>query len=202
MQGVPEVVAGRALRRQRRITGILVAVLIGVTSGAVLAISTSGDESRQQMAIPDPRILDPNAPLLVNGKQTTLEAARKIVGFPVYRPQHALASDQSLLEVWAATDGQPTVGLKYGSGLRVFLYLWPPASAAQAAQLYDAQASETGAGWTQSINGHAAWVAPADSQAPGFPPGGVVDMTIGQIEVSIQGDFPIQQLVEIAESVG
>src|SRR5205085_375806 len=81
-------------------------------------------------------------------KETTLDQAGPAAGFTIYRPDIALASDQSLSHVWLgnepASEGmlpkgdQTSVGLSYRSGIVVRYVPWqhgtdaPPFSESQA----------------------------------------------------------------------
>jgi hypothetical protein len=142
---------------------------------------------------------DPNEELLQPGHQVTLEEASATVGFGLIRSQHPLASDRNLGEVWLGEAGATEVGLRYESGLRAYITIWPAGK--DPAAFYEKLASETGAGRSQTINGFPAWAVSANEHSSGYPPTAVVDLSIGGVEISLQGDFPLETLIAIAETV-
>lgn len=194
---------------QRRWVTLFFAFLVG--SIAVLGywlvagpFSFLSDEERGAAAsVFDPRILNPNdpsQPLLLGGRLVGLEQAKDITGIPVLRPRHPLASDASLYQVWISTSETPEVALRYSTGVRVYLSVWPPGSVP--ATFYQTQVAESGVGEFQMISGNPAWVVAANAQAPSWPPNAVVDVSIGNIEVILQGNVSVEDLVAVAETVG
>jgi hypothetical protein len=161
------------------------------------------DQSHEGISLFDPRILDPEDPsqaLLRGGEAMSLARAEEILPVRVLRPQHSLAADSTLTQLWIGSAGVTEVAMRYESGVRVYLTVWPPNK--DPASFYRELASEGGVGEFSSVSGHPAWVVARDEQAPGWPPSSVVDMTIGRVEVSIHGRYPTSQLVAIAETVG
>lgn len=155
----------------------------------------------------DPFILDPsdpNQPLLRDGQLVTLDQAASSLPFPIFRPHDAAASDDTLTQVWVKIDTQDAAlgfeaALRYASGLRAYLTVWPPS--ADPGAFYRQQVAESGVGSAETINGHPAYVVAANAQTAGFPPWGVVDLSIGNVEISLQGNFSVEDLVRIAASV-
>lgn len=193
--------------RWKAAAGLLVAFSVGVSLGLVTwevkSRQPSDDRAAFRAAGFDPvgrDPSDPTQPLLVPGERVSLSDALEQAPMLLMRPQHELASDSSLTEVWVANEGGfREVGFRCASGLRAYLSVWPPASDPMA--FYESLVKDTGAGSVVTISGNPAWVSAANSQADGFPAHSVVDMTVGGIEISLQGDFRAATLLEVAESV-
>ncbi|MGH3668726.1 MAG: hypothetical protein ACRDU7_10565 [Acidimicrobiia bacterium] len=175
-------------------------MLIVVTARATLETALTAGGQNQHPFLPfvsDPS--DPTQPLLREGYETTLQAATAVTGLSLSRPQSDLASDQTLDEVWVGTAGYPEVALRYESGLRLYITMWP--SGADPARSYARLVSESGVGWTTSLGGNPVLAIPKDAQAKGFPPVSVVDISLGDVELSIHADVPVEKLLSVAESV-
>jgi len=79
--------------------------------------------------------------------------------------------------------------------------LQPGPRAKDPAGFYKTSAEESGAGTFQEINGHPAWVVEADSQAPGFPEESFVLLSIDDVESTLQGQLPLEDIVKVAGTV-
>jgi hypothetical protein len=175
---------------------------LGVVIGAYFWL---GVYPRNQMSQPQGywpigvNLNDPSRPLLDGGIRVSVEEAAARSGIAVYRPQASLASDDSLSEVWLGTANVPEIGLRYESGLRAYLSVWPAGK--KPADFYGRFVAESGVGWTTTINGHPALVIPANAQGDGFPPTTVVDISLGSVEVSLHADVSVEELVAIAATV-
>ncbi len=199
--------------RVSRVAAPVAAFLVGLL--AVLAVAELAH--RPAGGSPGP---DVGTQSMIGGQQTTLEGAASQVPFPIFRPQDPLASDSSLREVWVTIpnpDVQPAVQLKYASGVVLTLTQWPPGE--DPAQSYQEGLAETGGvGSLETVNGHPAWVVPANAPLPNpaqvaHPAGTTVsvgladpstssiDMTIGGVDIVLKATLPISDLMRVAASV-
>lgn len=193
---------------RRKILSLGLASLIG--AGAVFAywlfagpfVFLSPTERQEAMSSFDPFTLDPedsSQPLLRDGERVSLARAQLDLPIEVLRPQHSLASDSSLSQVWVGTKDVTEVGIRYQSGIRVYLTMWPVNK--DPGSFYRELVAESGAGKVVLVGGNPAWVVEQHEQAPGYPPTSVIDITIGNIDVSIYGDYSTDQLLEVAKTV-
>jgi hypothetical protein len=188
-----------SLRKKRVVTWVIAFLLGSAASGLTIgALSQEAPQDQTTFGIGfDPT--DPSEDLLQPGRRVTLAVADSTVPFSLIRPQHASASDASVIEVWLGEAGVNEVGFRYASGLRAYLTVWPEGK--DPASFYKSHASDSGAGRYQEINGYPAWVVSADEQAKGYPPTSVVDLSIGNVEISLHADLPADTLVEVAATV-
>jgi len=186
-----------AIRPTRTLVALAVA---GLIVGMIIGLTHRTDRSGEPpgFSILDPR-LDPSSgdvPLLRGGQQVDLSIASAMTPFPIYRPQTAEDQDSTIKEVWVLSGSPPEVAIRYSSGLRVYLTIWPDGQ--DASSFYQAQVEESGVGSYQTINGYPAYVVAADAQAPGYPSTSVVDVTVGNVEISMHADVPVEELVGAA----
>lgn len=184
----------------RRTRSFVVLAIIGFAVGSFVAVAprTERSGSVKDFSALDPR-LDPtneNVPLLRDGRQVDLSTASAATPFPIYRPQTAENADGTIKEVWVYGGAPPEVAIRYVSGLRVYLTTWPEGQ--DPASFYQSQVEESGVGSYQTINGYPAYVVAADAQAPGYPATSVVDVTVGDVEISLHADMATDELVETA----
>jgi hypothetical protein len=187
-------------RSRRRLFAAAAIAAFVLGAAAALFVADGGSQEGQQSIFGlgfDPT--DPQEDLLQPGHRVPLDVAVATFDWAIIRPQHQLASDKTLAEVWIGDTGAQEIGLRYESGLRAYLSVWPDSK--DPGGFYRSLVSESGAGAYQEINGHPAWVVAVNEQASGYPPNAVVDLTIGRVEISLQGDFPIETLVGIAATV-
>lgn len=170
-----------------------------VASSVVLSRDRSDDEASFSPSGPRQLtdIFDPSKPLMLSGKETTLQEVATIAGFPVYTPNEA--ADVSP-EVWYSADTSE-VALRYDTDLVLLLTPWPSGAKLDVAAPYDAQAKEMGVGHTTTINEHPAWVLPSTGEDGGDGSVSVVHLMIDKIDVTLYGTMPVDDLVKVAESV-
>jgi len=185
--------------RGRALLAACVAVFLAGSGAVVLSRALTVDETPRTFFDLGFDPTDPKEDLLQPGHQVTLEEASATVGVGLIRPRHPLASDASLAEVWLGEAGATEVGLRYESGLRAYITTWPAGK--DPAAFYEKLASEAGAGRSQTINGFPAWAVSANEHSTGSPPTAVVNLSIGRVEISLHGDFPLETLIAIAETV-
>ncbi|MEX0754176.1 MAG: hypothetical protein WD206_04615 [Actinomycetota bacterium] len=197
------------MNAQRRLSEnrIIIALSLIAVTGAIVWVraSQSTSERADQEAFSetpfDLRPFDPSderAPLLQPGEQVPLSQADGSFGLPSIRPNHELASDESLSEAWV---GGGEIAYRYESGLRVYLAGWPEES--DPVDFYSSSQKETGAGELVSIRGQVGWAVPKDGQQPGYPTEAFVLFVTDGVEVSLQGgDLTTTELLDVAESVG
>lgn len=189
----------------RRAVLLFAAFLVGAGVGGIYLIA-HGEQMppqvrvRGQASVPGEgpdlmAIFDPSQPLMIDGMQVTLDQAASFSGYPVYRPA---AMDSVTPEVWFSQDTDE-VGLRYGSSLVLLLSRWP--AGMDPSQSYRQQAADWHAGYATTITGYPAWVVPQDAQAAGFPPVNVVHVTIGDVEVTLFGQMPLDALLGVAETL-
>ena len=195
--------AHRLLSRKRIAIGLVLIGLIGVVVW-VNTVQSSPLERVGRKAfhetVFDLRPFDPRdegSPLLDPGERVSLGEADGAYGLPSLRPDHQLASDESLSEAWI---GGNEIAYRYESGLRVYLASWPKES--DPLDFYSSSREETGAGELVSIRGHVGWAVPKDGQQAGYPAEAFVVFVTDGVEVSLQGgDLTTSQLLGVAESV-
>lgn len=156
-----EAETGNAVRLVTRLRGravLAAAVAAFLVGSGVVALFRAATEATPNTSFFnlgfDPT--DPSEELLQPGRQVTLEEASATTGVGLIRPQHTIASDASLSEVWLGESGDTEVGLRYDSGLRAYITVWP--AGGDPAAFYGKLASVTDAGRYQTINGFPAWV--------------------------------------------
>lgn len=184
----------------RATRSLAVVAVAGFVVGLIVSVTprTDGSGEVQDFSVLDPR-LDPisgNVPLLRDGQQVDLSTASAMMPFPIYRPQMAENGDGTIKEIWVLGGPPPEVAIRYISGLRVYLTTWPQGQ--DPPSFYQSQAEESGVGSYQMINGYPAYVVAADAQAPGYPSTSVVDVTAGNVEISLHANMPVDELVETA----
>lgn len=181
-------------------TSLAVLAILGLAVGSFVALAPRTEESRsaQDFSALDPRLdpTDENVPLLRDGRQVDLSTASAVTPFQIYRPQTAVNADGTIREVWVYGGPPPEAAIRYISGLRVYLTTWPAGQ--DPASFYQSQVEESGVGSYQTINGYPAYVVGADAQAPGYPATSVVDVTVGNVEISLHADMTTDELVETA----
>jgi hypothetical protein len=140
-------------------------------------------------------------PLFPGGNPTSLPDAARVAKHPLYLPARlprALGDERP--EAWIV-DRQ--VGIRYSSGsesgLVVDYGLWPPGG--DPASSYKGIVRESGGGETTPIQGWPGLVIPASAAGPQEPPVSIVAVTLDRTEVRLYGRVPIQDLVEVAESL-
>jgi hypothetical protein len=146
-------------------------------------------------------IFNTDEPLLADGTLVTLDSAAALVQYPIYRLQ-----DQSMgqPEVWLSKIGSESgstyeVALRYDADLVLTFGRWPEGT--DPAEVYQRLAGEWDAGYVTTIGGHAAWVIPPGAREPESPPVSVVHVTIGDVEITLFGRMPVEQLVSLAGSL-
>jgi hypothetical protein len=188
--------------------------LAGAATAAVLAIVITfggpADDVRLEPCRQDSGFRGPvlpchlfltREPLLLDGRRTSLREAVELAQHPLYVPTSfpaALADERP--EVWVA-DRQ--VGIRYRSGsesgLVVMYGLWP--TGRDPGAFYADFSGEWGRGRPVSIGGWPGLMIPPGEAGSGGPPVSVVNVTLDRTEVRLYGRVPIQNLVEVAESL-
>lgn len=192
---------GDAMTRRNRRLPFVAAFFVGAVVAGIAwtAVVTNREESpAQNLGLFDPRI-EPTE-LLRGGERVNLAEAEARVGFDLLRPQDDVASDASISEVWILTGETTEAALRYESGLRIYLTVWP--TAANPRSFYEELARDSGVGRVLEINGFPAFSVGKDEQAQGYPADSVVLVSIGNVEVSLHADMPIDELVNTAMTVG
>jgi hypothetical protein len=123
-----------------------------------------------------------------------LAKAIKTAGFVVYRPQDPLASDESLSETWLAAN-PPQVGLKYSSGLEVYV---EPSVLGDPKKRYQHWISQGTPGHIEAIFGVTSFVIPGNS-GQGTPAS--VDLVLNGVHVAIVGDSSVDELRRVAATI-
>jgi hypothetical protein len=98
-----------------------IAVAVGLLLGTTLILTARHQTASN--ATPEARSVLPligsDAPLGPNGQSVGLSRALVMSPVPVYRPQAALASDDTVSGVWVRSVGVPEVFIRYASGIEV-----------------------------------------------------------------------------------
>jgi hypothetical protein len=185
----------QAHRNSARVGAAVLVITLGAGAGVVYRLG--GTKTSADRLAPYPRplsaIFDPSQPLLIQGlKTSTIAQAAASLDYPLYAPSGAAPS-----EVWVS----PTVdeaGIRFGSSLVLTFARWYPN--ADVTNVYRAEAQQWGIGYETLLSDHPSWVIP---DHPGNPAPGVaaVHITIGNVEVVLYGEMPIDQLVPIAQSL-
>ena len=149
------------------------------------------------LGVPDLR--DPGE-LVPGGRKVTLRRAESSVNFHGYRPDDSAASDNSIQEVWVSGGGDSgTVGLRYGSKLRLFLTAWPEGKS------FGGWArgivSDTGSGFVDTVRGVDAWIVPPDANWDGSP--GSVELVLDGIDITLieDGQLTRDDLLRIVDTL-
>lgn len=182
---------------------VLAAVLAGL-SATYVAISLFGSDGNQPTQRSNPAdtsdaragvlFPSPEAPLLF-GLKSTLEQAEAKAGFHLYRPDHVLAKDALINDVWfeeTSTDDEPwmQVAITYSSGLRMYLLpAWVDGMDKNPESQYESRADEfPGSAEAKVIGGNPALV--VEKTAPNRP--AAVDLVVEGVRVQIVGgDAPV-----------
>jgi hypothetical protein len=142
-------------------------------------------------------LIDPNEPLGPDGPATTLQAAIETGPVLVFRPQTPLASDKSIVGVWARADGPPEVFLRYQSGLEVAIR---PADFANGfAAFYQGEIDQGYPGELVEIAGVQIFVNAGKEDVSS--PAAVLELDGMLIELIGKGDFTRADMLTLAASV-
>ena len=188
---------GRSASRWLRNAGLVAAslILIGVSGALWLHFHSSSSPSRGVLS----QIGLPNGVPFPNAKRVSLASASEAVPFVLYRPQDALASDQSVVRVWVTPNGAaaPQAAIEYKSGIRVHIL---PQQFQDVLAAYQGVIEETKIGSVETINGFPALILPGN--IPGYAP--TIDTVIRGVEVQIVGgphDFSVADMLRVAASI-
>ncbi|HYN36979.1 MAG TPA: hypothetical protein VEV82_08385 [Actinomycetota bacterium] len=144
-------------------------------------------------------IFDPSEPLFPSGERVAKEEASSRAGYEVVEPTWFPPSVESCeAEVWFSGAGNE-VGLRYGSQLVLNFGEWPPGRDPAAA--YESQASDWETGYTTTLGSHPAWIVPRDDRSPGQPPVNIIHLSRGNVDIRLCGRMPIDDLLNVAESM-
>jgi hypothetical protein len=180
----------RAAREKRQRWMVLAFVL------PILAIAVPLALSRGAAPYVKPGPVGTNGSIIANGVPANLSTAVALSGVPVFRPHDTRADDSSLEQVWAAPNPRQ-IGLRYASGLHVYLR---PSELGDPTAFYESQLREGVQGTLVTINGNVAFVVPPRKE-DAIP--GSVDMVVKGIEIAIvgYGEFTSDDLIRLAQSV-
>jgi hypothetical protein len=174
--------------------------LVAVTTLGLASLQSGrrvDNQAAPQAGRPLVAILDQGQPLMpASGEQTTLADAAATAGFPLYRP--AGAGPPS--EVWIAEvdQGRYEVALRFDTDLVALLGVWPEGKDPVAS--LESMTSDSGAGYTTTIDGNPARVRPYDP-SKGEEPVNVVTMVVGGVEVILYGKADVDQLIGLASDL-
>jgi hypothetical protein len=177
-----------------RILGLTLALTVG---GVVGMVAAAPGEEGHQVLLPGVRpltaIFDSSQPLLIPGKQVaSLALGGSAVGYPLYGPQGALPS-----EVWVSPDVDEA-GARVGSSLVLTFALY--STTEEPATVLANEAKDWNLGYTATISGRPAWVIPDHDGNPA-PGVACIHVAIGNVEVTMFGKMPIEDLLTEAESL-
>jgi hypothetical protein len=198
-------------RRPWRIRAVGVFVAAAVCGGVASAVALSSESETpipadggiaNRLAALGVSIapLPPGAPVISDGKLVSLEEAGTALGEVVLLPSDQLASKDNLNEVWA-NEETGDVAVTFKSGITIYYTVWRSTAASTPSEFYATQAKESGVGEARLVGGDPAYVVAADAQTEGFPPDDVVDLTVGDQELSIHGEVGVDALLRVASSV-
>jgi hypothetical protein len=220
---------GRTLRTRRlvgRAIGGVAVSLVVVAGGMSLAhiqssgghSETLGTPSSRFTALRPPRsyggftvpgvgrelieLFDPSRDLLIGGRVVSVDEASRLVPDQMY-----LARDAALPspEVWVlryiTEDGTPSydAAVRYDSSVVITFATWP--NGRDPATAYQEMQSEWDTGYVTTIGGNPAWVVPAGSPHTVDPRISVVDISIGDVEISFLGRVPVDDLIQYASTL-
>lgn len=174
-----------------RIGGAAVGAILILGFVGVLLASTG---PARQATAPGPD--DPARPL-AEGNRMSLAEATSAFPAPIYRPDNALGSDSSLLDLWVRTIDPPEAYLEYESGLVVLVR---PADAGQPTlEFAEAQMKDGVPGTIVNVHGVDAFLVPPTEAGAGsirLVLGGAIVTAIGDSR-----DFSVAELRLIADSI-
>jgi hypothetical protein len=135
------------------------------------------------------------------GRAVSLEAARRLAGFPIVTPDSPLASDAMIRKVWfvALSDQTPqnAVALEYPH-LEIIEQQMPHTYEAKHTYRWMARQQTDPGGTTRIVDGALAYVAPPYTDTHGVPHPGYVDFTKNHIQTQLEAYYTADQLIEIA----
>lgn len=174
-------------------------MILGVASALILILGVAilAWGSRSQAPRNVQQLAGPNEEPLAGGETSDLSKVVETFPVPVFRPNHALASDDTMTRVSSRLGGDPEVHIEYQSGVILKVR---PSSAALPTERYAAMQLEEGLiGQMVEVQGVSMFEVPQDDEA-GL--GSIrFDLDDAIVVLIGRGDFPPASLREVAATV-
>ena len=122
-----------------------------------------------------------------------------MLGQAVRLPDTAATSASSIREIWANAETNE-VAIRFDSDIRIYYSVWPPKGSSTAADFYVQEAKESGVGTATFFGDNPGYYVEQGAQGGGAPPDSVADVTVGNLELSIHANLPVEELRDIADS--
>jgi hypothetical protein len=168
---------------------------VGVLAGLLtLAGVLNESRERKEGGLAGP-VLDPNQPPVAGGEKVTVQDAVALLPVPFFRPNDALASDDSIRDLWFVSD-EAEVYARYTSG--VTLKVRPADGELSNEEWASALARDGIEGPIENVAGIDVFIVPQELPSLGsarFFLNGALVTLIGR------GDFSVDELRQLAESV-
>ncbi|MGZ4129839.1 MAG: hypothetical protein ACXVPR_03305, partial [Actinomycetota bacterium] len=144
-------------------------------------------------------LFDPSHDLLDGGRIVSIGEAARLVPYQMYAPADAaLPPPEVWLVRYNAENGQPAydAALRYDASVVVDYSVWT--NGRDPATEYEKMRANWNTGYVTTVGGNPAWVVPAGSPQTLDPRISVVDLSIGDVEVSFLGRVPVEDLLQYA----
>jgi hypothetical protein len=179
-----------------------VAVVPSVAKGSQSEPDASGDGLIPGPGRPLIDLFDPSQDLLSGGRVVSVAGAARMVPYQMYLPSDAALPPP---EVWVlgynAEDGTPSydAAARFDASVVVTYAVWT--NGRDPATEYQKMYAETPIGYLMTISGNPARVVPAGSPQTIDPRISVVNLSIGDVEVTLFGRVPVDELIQYASTL-
>lgn len=147
-------------------------------------------------------LFDPAQELLAGGRVVSVAEAARLVTYQMYLPNDAALP---VPEVWVVRnigeDGSPyyDAAVRYDSSVVITYGVW--SNGRDPATEYQKMYAESKTGYLTTIGGNPAWVVPAGSPQTVDPRISVVEVSIGEVEMTLFGRVPVGDLIAYASTL-
>lgn len=147
-------------------------------------------------------LFDPSQDLLLGGQVVSVAEASRQVAYQLYLPIDAALPSP---EVWTVReigeDGNPLyeAAVRYDASVVITYGVWT--NGRDPATEYQKMFAESPTGYLTTISGSPAWVIPAGSPQTVDPRISVVELSIGEVDVTLFGRVPVEDLIQYASTL-
>ena len=179
-----------------------VAAVPSVATGSQSESDASGDGVVPGLGRPLIDLFDPSQDLLSGGRVASVGGAAGLVPYQMYLPSDAALPAP---EVWVlrynAEDGTPSydAAARFDASVVVTYAVWT--NGRDPVTEYQQMYAETPSGYLMTISGNPARVVPAGSPQTVDPGISVVNLSIGDVEVTLFGRVPVDDLIQYASTL-
>jgi len=147
-------------------------------------------------------LFDPSQDLLPGGQVVSVAEASRQVAYQLYLPNDAALPPP---EVWIVReigeDGKPfyDAEVRYDASVVIAYGVWT--NGRDPATEYQKMYAQSPTGYLTTISGNPAWVIPAGSPHTVDPRVSVVELSIGEVDVTLYGRVPVEDLIQYASTL-